>query len=503
VRRHPRIARRPRQPAISKAIDVEVVVIVGLVALFFVPALLNRLWVHRRVLAVWEHAFKELRLEPLARRSPVSPPLVEGRDGDLHVVVERVRSGRFNWKTRVTVSNADFPPDLVLGPKSLATKVAKRAKSEYLLTGDAQFDSAVLVRGDPVATLSVLTGTTRPAVLSAVQGGLLVAEGRVLQEVGDALRTVAAVESAVQPVLDVARLLQVPANTRNRISTLARKDPVPGVRVRCLEVLAEHFPKDRRCRSAQRAALLDPIPRVRIAAANGLGEEGLKKLVALATDPGTDGYLASLAVSALGRRLPSKDASEVLDRALVRRQPGLARAAIKTLGQLGDDVAVTRLIGFLSCPDREVAALAARGLGSTKNEVAIASLLTALESEDSGLRVAAAKSLGRCAGVDVVAALHAAADRHPLDTGLRKAVATATGAIKTRAGDIAPGRLSLADGTSGAVSLSDNETGNVALTGEARKVESSGRSEQHAGPSRSAEIDHAAPRPPSRRKLRE
>jgi hypothetical protein len=402
------------------------------------------------------------------------------------------------------VSSPDLLPQrLELGPEDLGTSIAKVFLGEDVQVGDRAFDAAVKVRGDPPLVAALMTDEARRAVKWFVDQGGRVSGGTLSMECAKGAQGLSSIARLIRDTLALAHRLSTPASLPGSLAANACGDPLPGVRLTNLQHLLDRYPSRRETTGTCRTLLTDRDTEVRMTAARALGEEGLATLADLVRDPVGDEYVASLALSALGPHLPGNLAADVLDRAVFQNLPGLAGAAIEALGRIGDKAAVARLVRLVDGDRPLIAAIAVRSLGSVTSEAAVARLVAILGSPNGELRTAAAEALGRNGGISVVSALHAAASRHPLDLGLRKAVAGAIAAIQSRAGDVAPGRLALAASDPGTLALADEVRGNVTLAGRAGDPEAPALNRPLTGPSRSGGTDHPAPRPDSRGKLRE
>jgi HEAT repeat protein len=264
-------------------------------------------------------------------------------------------------------------------------------------------------------------------------------------------------------VLALVRRLQDPGNPAPRLAENAREDPLPGVRRRNLELLAERFPRLDQTAATLRSALADPDPAVRLVAARRLGPDGEPVLVALALAHGTPEPVALEAIRVAGAALGSERAGALLTRGIGGRRFELALAAVEALARCGDDEAAARLAPLLAVPDSRLAAAAAGALAACRGADAEPELVAALARDAGELRVAAATALAEIGTVNAVPALRAAVAAHPTEISLRRAVAKAVGAIQARALGAAPGQLSLATGATGQLALADDDGGRLSL----------------------------------------
>jgi HEAT repeat protein len=231
----------------------------------------------------------------------------------------------------------------------------------------------------------------------------------------------------------VARRLAEPVDVLTELAKSARRDPLSGVRVRCLRTVLREYPQHAGVKALLREAVGDPDAEVRLEAATALGPDGLAVLGALVGDPGVEDDVAVRAAEALGQHLPAETARVALRReqAAARgdRRPATARACAAALGRAGN-------------PQDEPLLLA-----------------IAREERDESLRVAAVRALGLVGTAQAVPALAALADSAGGD--LRRAGREAIAAIQSRLKGATPGQLSLHAGGAGQVALADDPTGRV------------------------------------------
>ncbi len=176
------------------------------------------------------------------------------------------------------------------------------------------------------------------------------------------------------------------------------------------------------------AALKDPAPGVRAAAARALSkfraEKAADTVVALSRDPDRDvRWSAAWALGDLGAR----DAGGAVA-ALLSDQSALVRAkAAWALGKLEAKEHAPNVAGLLKDPDRFVRREAAIALGTLGSAATLPALAGALDDADPLVRVFAARSLGELRDPGALPALEKAArDSNPL---VRRSAAQALGAL--------------------------------------------------------------------------
>lgn len=121
-------------------------------------------------------------------------------------------------------------------------------------TGDVSFDSAVYVRGPHGVVLAVLDAGARAAVQELVAAGGSYAKGELR---GDARAPLALLARA-------AKALASPASVLERLRANALADPVPGVRLACLQCLFASAEGRSEALAVSKQVLGDPDARVRV-----------------------------------------------------------------------------------------------------------------------------------------------------------------------------------------------------------------------------------------------
>lgn len=419
----------------------------------------------RKVGRLWAEAAREMGLLQVEDCGILEPRL-KAATGDGLRVSARVKRQRHGAKTRLEVKAPTLLPEgLVLRKESLATAFEKRFDHPDVETGDRAFDDAVFVRGHPTLVAALLNQATRDAVLRLLRAGGWVTLGEVALETRRSLTQREKFRQRLEELVDLARRLCAPRDPAALLAANAGKDPVPGVRLRNLELLLERFPERDETVGALRGAIGDQNPEVRLLAARHLGAAGLAVLEALATALDIPEPVAAGAVRALGPALGVERAAALLDRAMGEHRRVLALAAVEVFGRTGGPRAADRLVALLDVDDEELATAAVRGLVATGDPRAPSALLTALEHRSRAVRLAATAALGQVGSVEAVPRLRAAVAAHPADLGLRRAVADAVAAIQERATGAAPGQLALSAGEAGELALAEERApGRVALT---------------------------------------
>src|SRR6185436_17877215 len=295
---------------------------------------------------------------------------IEARAGQVAVRIADINSRKREFGIRVV---ATFPAPPVFSSVRIRRETYKPPGAREVEVGDGRFDDAFYVEG-PARLLSVLLDAkTRDLLLDVnAEGRLEIHRGEIRVETWDS-----SLANLLLNILDLARRFAEPVDVAQGLAENARQDPVDGVRLRNLLLLAHAFPGEPKTVEALRAACADPSPRVRLRAALELGTERRDIVVEVAESLEDDDCSAQ-AVSHLNRReLPYERACDLLAEALRRRLFHTARACMEVLGKSGDAAAVGVLAKVLAAEKGELAATAVLALGMTGRPAAEPPLLLA------------------------------------------------------------------------------------------------------------------------------
>jgi hypothetical protein len=337
-----------------------------------------------------------------------------------------------------------------------------------LSVGDAAFDPAFDLRGQRVGVQALLGSEVRRLLL-AVFGGkapaaelVTLADGRLVAQADDGApaKRVERLTAVVGSLLAIAEGLLPEEALEERLAENARRDPLPSVRLRCLETLLEERPDHAATAAAVRAALADADPGVRLAAALALPAEGRAILLEVARDPASSDAVASRALAFAGSAIEGDALELVLADALAAGKDATVAVCLDGLARDG----VRRVPAMAALLESEIAsraAAAARALGATGAPAAAPALARALAHADASVREAAAVSLGRVgATTDDVLALRQAEAAHPWDGTFLRAVREGIASVQSRIVGADHGQLALAQ-AAGEVSLADDARGRV------------------------------------------
>lgn len=271
----------------------------------------------------------ELEVEP----APMQVRLTGPRDGaqlDVTVRFERVDERMHFHVTADVVAPAPLATPFVAAPPELAPAGAWSL-------GDPRFDKVFRIAGEEVPLVLALAPSVREYMLGVA--GQLEVEGARLRF--EATRAATFLPALLDNLTALVNLLgATPALAPDSLAARIGPEPIPQVRLRCLSALIRTFPADRRTIAACQQAVDDPLPTVRLKAAQHLGPAGLPTLRALAVDPDLEAGLRLAAA----RRLDVGDAWAV--QALIRQLDADGErplTAARLLGRLGGPPAVPAL----------------------------------------------------------------------------------------------------------------------------------------------------------------
>lgn len=205
---------------------------------------------------------KALRTLPLPRIDG-APPLLPRRKGSDHLELE------------VTLP-AD--PMVTFGPEP--PQIMRLVMGRDTETGDAPFDEAVRLTGNPTALRALLDHRTRQAMRAFVTHGGR-GEARRLRLVWRHGYDIVRAAEHITAARTLAERLRPPGTARARLAAIAREDPIATVRARVLSLLVEQHAHTAEAATAALALLGDPAPAVRLVAARAAGDAGVAVLDAL------------------------------------------------------------------------------------------------------------------------------------------------------------------------------------------------------------------------------
>jgi HEAT repeats len=414
----------------------------------------------------WERAGRQCDLENVVRtgRLGLTRTLHARADGFTIRSWRGLTPGSARQGLWVAVSPVTDRLRLLMPDGPLRARHAPVQASEDIEIGDRQIDGQLLIAGDPLAVRALLDADARGDLRALTTGwgatprvGYLAMSGGELRVVTDS----AAFVPTLTTLLQLARRLKDESPVEERVAALAASDQLPDVRLASLKALVDERPRHPSTRQALHAALADPHPRLRLAAALTLRTEGREVLSSLARDPELPDDLLARAVSALGVHLPPDDVEGALARALQEEKEDTVGACLRSLAVRG----AGHLSSVLRVLAHEIdarALAAAQALGDSGTAEAEEPLVAALAHPSTHVRVAAATSLGRVGTASSVPALRRLELSASMDPLIGRAAREATASIQSRLVGAAHGQLAVAP-ESGELSLADDARGRMTL----------------------------------------
>jgi hypothetical protein len=315
------------------------------------------------------------------------------------------------------------------------------------------------VRGDLSLALASLSREVRDEFLSTVDP-LHVSGGTLELVVPESVATAELLLRRLPELEQLAsRLFVSREQVSRRLTRSARRDPVPEVRIRCLQALNALGASE-----ARRTALYvleDRDEEVAVAAATLIGtveaDAAIYERLAEAIERGRGGVLFEYLMVHADGRLRRKAISV----ALHGSQPALITRGLEELERLEPEGYLPRLIELATEGDPSVACRATRVLARYGGEASEAALVRLLQRDDYEVRRAAVDALRDSGGVQAVEALHPLARELWRDPRLKAAARAAISAIQSRLGPADAGWVSFSEQAesveSGALSLAESE----------------------------------------------
>jgi HEAT repeat protein len=419
-------------------------------------------------------AGRELGLE-LLDSAPESGVSLRGRLEEAELSVACGPRPPESWTTTISAS-LDMPllKEIRLRsrwrPKAATLYDSEHPGSSPVESGDSDFDSLIEVDGNSSLVHALLVHPVRRTLTSlARRGTVRLQEGCLAYQLLERLWSSGSLIALVREVLHATTGFPAVVGIPAALALVARTDPVPGVRARCLTALLAEHSGHPDAASALEAALTDPSDAVRVVAATALGERGVPVLREIATRPDSEESPVARSITLLGRRLSTTETLAILDAALKRKRPIVATAAIDALGRTGDAAACERLSGVLLARDDGLAVATANALGEVPSVAAEQALLSGLTARSPDVRHAVVLALAKVGTLETIPRLKTMLEITGRNLDLASALRQAIAAIQARLPGAAPGQVSLAEDDSGRLSLaSGTSAGQVTIVPEER-----------------------------------
>ena len=310
---------------------MEILISISFVGMFGLLLWLRHGGYIERIYFPAESRFRREAWRSAARAAGLTGVVETSRDlsgwaGRVHVRLSRYETEVSG--TRLVLSGPGLAGGFTVRPEALETTLRAAVGQREVEIGDETFDRLAWIQGSPALAHALLDRPAREAFRSVFGGYLqraakmpflasaLLDDGTLSLDVPEVPKRKGTTEGALdalfaaitgkeaseggslgrperlpevlEAALAFARRLEPPADVARRIAENLRDEPMPGVRVRSLTVLAREFPDHPATREALLAARKDPDAEVRLRAAAELGEEGRDVLLALAEGEGAE-----------------------------------------------------------------------------------------------------------------------------------------------------------------------------------------------------------------------
>lgn len=239
------------------------------------------------VISAWARIARALRLT-LMRSDGILGMTMAGRFDrfDVEARVTLGESHQFGYGVEIRVRVPNLDTEIGLEPVGQHSPQFDPDGRIVAPIHDPQFQSRYVARGGSAATLSLLRGEARDALIELGGVGRVSIRGAQLRlSIPRVPTSLEEMSDLLRKITSTARLLgQQPAASPQSLAEVAMRDPVDRVRAQALETLASDFRNDPVFEPTLRCAEGDASPWVRFAAAVLCGEAGRPVLESLATE---------------------------------------------------------------------------------------------------------------------------------------------------------------------------------------------------------------------------
>jgi hypothetical protein len=158
---------------------------------------------------------------------------LRGRIDDIDIAVgttsERL-AGDIKYFTDFEINAPDQPAGRILSANLRQKVIAGMTGSKSLVTGDAAFDEAVFIEGDPAILLAHLDAETRSVVIAATEAGWMVEDFTWSARESGRVTNPKKIGALLDAGLAAARALRLAGDQTVALRERAEQDPLPGVR---------------------------------------------------------------------------------------------------------------------------------------------------------------------------------------------------------------------------------------------------------------------------------
>jgi hypothetical protein len=422
----------------------------------------------RRAVDASEEVSRRLKLQLIRDAGlMLHAPDLKGAIGQQAVSMhsERDTTGRKRLKVLIRAHSVCPPHMLQVQPRQGWARLKALVSRESIDAHDPDLNAVAAIYGEPFFAASLLNAAARRAIIDAITAyDMEIIHGDAVIERTTPVSDPDELEAMLRAVARVGDALALRGSLPDRLLSSVVSDPIPAVRLRCLDLLLD-LPTDPTQRHAAQTALQSTSPAVRLRAATFLGPDGFDTLARLALDPDAPPSMRGKSLEYLAFQAPAAVILPLIAPALASATPQVIRAAAVAASRHQHRAAfdaLHKLIDHpatLADPDPDTDAAIARALGRLGDVPSQPILQKLLDSPHDPVRVAAAESLGFIGDTEAVASLLPLTQGGRASTTLKQTARAAVEAIQARARGAGAGQLALSndggDGGGGDVSLID------------------------------------------------
>ena len=419
-----------------------------LAVLFFVVLFV---WLQQQV-ARWRNALSVVATELGLSFEPGSflkKAKVQGETDGFPIVVDSytVSTGKSSQTfTRITIDGRDrIPGGLLIEKEGLGSTIKKAFIGEDIELGDPAFDNTIVLRGDRNDVRVRFDEHARATTIKAVSAGVRLKKGKVKLEKSGLVTDSAKLLEMVMQVIGLATALDTSdERPEARLLRMLQTDSEPEIRQRSLQMLLNQYNDTDEAQEAAERAILDDAPGVRLAAARTLGRFG--PIAAVLTDRGQTAEMRQYAAEIIGTGLAGRE--EVvgcLEEVLGYGPDVVVAEVLRAMSRIAHEPDAELLKPHCQGGDVDSRVEVARMLGRLIGRFAEPILILMLDDDEMTVVVEAMASLSKVGSRIAVQPLLRHTKGVFADSAVKDGANQAIKAIQSRQGNIATGRLSLAE----------------------------------------------------------
>jgi hypothetical protein len=406
----------------------------------------------RRAVDASEEVSRRLKLQLIRDAGlMLHAPDLKGAIGQQAVSMhsERDTTGRKRLKVLIRAHSVCPPHMLQVQPRQGWARLKALVSRESIDAHDPDLNAVAAIYGEPFFAASLLNAAARRAIIDAITAyDVEIIHGDAVIERTNPVSDPDELEAMLRAVARVGDALALRGSLPDRLLSSVVSDPIPAVRLRCLDLLLD-LPTDPTQRHAAQTALQSTSPAVRLRAATFLGPDGFDTLARLALDPDAPPSMRGKSLEYLAFQAPAAVVVPLIAPALASATPEVIRAAAVAAARHQHRAAFNTLQRLIDHPathaDPDTDAAIARALGRLGDVPSQPILQKLLDSPHDPVRVAAAESLGFIGDTEAVASLLPLTQGGRASTTLKQTARAAVEAIQARARGAGAGQLALSN----------------------------------------------------------